>query len=272
MLGTRNILRACLDAEVDRVVVTGSFSAVGYDLDDMDRPGREDMPFWPFEEVLPYGRTKALVEHESLKACVEGLDVVIATSCAILGPNDYKPSRMGQTLLDYAHGRLPAYIPGGFDFVAAKDIVEGHVLAMKRGRTGQKYIISTQFLEVDEIMEIFEEVSGRPRPKLRLPGPVMAGVAEVATVVFDRFMPNVPRRFTPAAVRILSKRRHADTSKAQRELGYRPTSIRAAIHEAYADFARRGLVPARPGTVGTPVVTTEPSAPRAEEARAATGS
>ena len=272
VLGTRNILRACLDAEVDRVVVTGSFSAVGYDLDDMDRPGREDMPFWPFEEVLPYGRTKALVEHESLKACVEGLDVVIATSCAILGPNDYKPSRMGQTLLDYAHGRLPAYIPGGFDFVAAKDIVEGHVLAMKRGRTGQKYIISTQFLEVDEIMEIFEEVSGRPRPKLRLPAPVMAGVAEVATVVFDRFMPNVPRRFTPAAVRILSKRRHADTSKAQRELGYRPTSIRAAIHEAYADFARRGLVPARPGTVGTPVVTTEPSAPRAEEARAATGS
>ena len=86
-------------------------------LDDPEKPGNEDMPHWPFEEVLPYARTKVLVEHEALKACVEGLDVVIATSCAILGPNDYKPSRMGQTLLDFSHGRMPAFIPGGFDFV-----------------------------------------------------------------------------------------------------------------------------------------------------------
>jgi degradative hydroxymethylglutaryl-CoA reductase len=278
VLGTKHLLRACRDASVDRVVVTGSFSAVGYDLDDPQRAGNEDMPFWPFEDVLPYARTKVLVEHESLKACVEGLDVVIATSCAILGPHDYKPSRMGQTLLDYAHGKLPAYIPGGFDFVAARDIVEGHVLAMKRGRTGQKYIVSTQFAEVDELMDIFEEVTGRPRPRVRLPAPVMAGVAEVSSFVMNRFFPNVPQRFTPAAVRILSKRRHADTSKAQRELGYRPTSIRTAVHEAYADFARRGLVPARAGTVGAVASASEharaeskPHEGSREVARAATG-
>lgn len=272
VLGTKHLLRAAQEAGVDRVVVTGSFSAVGYDLDDPEKAGNEDMPFWPFEEVLPYARTKVLVEHEALKACVEGLDVVIATSCAILGPHDYKPSRMGQTLMDYAHGRLPAYIPGGFDFVAARDIVEGHVLAMKRGRKGQKYIVSTQFAEVDELMEIFEEVTGRARPRVRLPAPVMAGVAEVSSFVLNRFFPSVPQRFTPGAVRILSKRRHADTSKAQRELGYRPTSIRAAVHEAYADFARRGLVPARRGTAAMPERLAEKEPVRREKPRAAAGS
>ena len=103
-------------------VVTGSFSAIGYDPEDPQRPGHEDDVFYPFDEVLPYARTKVQVEHEVLKACVEGLDALVATSCAILGPNDYKPSRMGLTLVDYSHGRLRAYPPGGFDFVAARDL------------------------------------------------------------------------------------------------------------------------------------------------------
>ncbi len=243
VLGTANVLRAAREAGTERVVVSGSFSAVGYDRDDPSKSSDESMPFDPFEWHMPYGRTKSLVEHECLKAVADGQDVVIATSCAILGPWDYIPSRMGRTLIDFAHGKLRAYIPGGFDFVAARDIVEGHVLAMRRGRTGQKYIISTEFLSVDQIMDIFEEVTGRPRPKLRLPAPVMMGIASVSTFVLSRFFPKVPQRFTPSAVRVLQMQRHATTTKAQTELGYVPTSTRSAIHEAYADFARRGLVP-----------------------------
>jgi nucleoside-diphosphate-sugar epimerase/phytoene/squalene synthetase len=246
VLGTANLLRAAREAGTKRVVVSGSFSAVGYDEQDPSKPADESVPFYPFDEHLAYGRTKVQVEHEVLKAVAEGQDVVIATSCAVLGPWDYIPSRMGRTLMDFTHGRLRAYIPGGFEFVAAKDIVEGHVLAMKRGRTGQKYIISTEFLTVDEIMDIFEEVSGRPRPKLRLPAPVMMGVAHVTSFVLTNFFPSVPQRFTPGAVRILSMQRHADTTKAKTELGFQPSSIRQAIHEAYADFARRGLVPRTP--------------------------
>ena len=271
VLGTRHLLQACRDASIERVVVTGSFSAVGYDLDDLERPGNEDMPHWPFEAVLPYARTKVLVEHEALKACVEGLDVVIATSCAILGPNDYKPSRMGQTLLDFSHGRMPAFIPGGFDFVATTDIVNGHLLAMSRGRTGQKYIVSTQYLEVDELMAIFEEVTGRPRPRLRIPASVMLPVSEVSSTFLGTLFPNRPQRLTPGAVRILRKRRHADTTKAQRELGYVPGSVRDAVHQAYEDFARRGLVPARVsrGETAVPPKTTEAKA--SSTARVASG-
>ena len=191
VLGTRNLLRAALEAGVAKVVVTGSFSAVGY------HPGQasdESVPFNPFEPCLPYGMSKAAVEHECLKAYADGLPVVIATSCAILGPNDFKPSRMGRTLCDFASGKLHWYVPGGFEFVAARDMVQGHMLAMERGRPGQRYIFSTQFLTVDELMGIFEEVTGRPRPRLRLPGPLMAGLAHVSDFFLTRFFPRLPRR------------------------------------------------------------------------------
>ena len=246
VLGTRNLLAAARDAGVVRTVVTGSFSAVGYHLEDPSRPATEDVVIYPFDKKLPYARTKEMVEHECLKAVAEGQDVVIATSCAILGPADYKPSRMGRTLIDFTHGRIPAYIPGGFEFVSADDLCQGHVLAMHRGRSGQKYVFSTQFLTMDDIMEIFEEVSGRSRPTIKLPPMVMAGFAELSSRVMNTFFPNKPQRFTPGAVRILRQQRRADLTKARSELGYEATSIRKAVHDAYADFARRGLVPASP--------------------------
>lgn len=239
VIGTRNLLNAALTHGVKRVVVSGSLSAVG---SDPFRPSDETMPFYPFETLPPYSHTKAGVEHECLKAVVEGLEVVIATSCAILGPNDFKPSRMGKTLIDFAHGKLRAYIPGGFTFVSASDMVEGHVLAMEKGRPGQRYIFSTSFLTVDELMSIFEEITGRKRPWLRLPPPVMAGFAEVSSFVLTNFFPNKPQRFTPAAVRFLRMERKADCSKARRELGYEPTSIVQAIRDAYDCFVRRGVI------------------------------
>src|SRR5205823_8858262 len=140
------------------------------------QPSDETVPFNPFDKAMPYEKSKAGVEHECLKAVVEGQDVVVATSCAILGPNDFKPSRMGAVLRDFANGKLRAYIPGGFEFVAARDICAGHVLAMDKGRTGHKYIISSGFHTMDQIMGIMERVTGRKRP-VRLPAAVMAASA-----------------------------------------------------------------------------------------------
>jgi len=238
VIGTRNVLRAALAEGVTKVVVSGSLSAVGHTP---DRPTDETVPFNPFEKHLPYAFSKAGVERECLNAAVEGLPVVVAISCAILGPWDFKPSRMGRTLVDFANGRLRAYIPGGFEFVAARDIVEGHVLAMRKGRSGQRYIISTKFLTVDELLGIFERVTGRPRPP-RIPPGLMAAAAEVSSFVLTHFCPNVPQRFTPGAIRLLRMQRRADCSKARRELGYEPTRIEDAIQEAYDWHVERGAV------------------------------
>ena len=233
VLGTRNVLAAAAAAGVSRVVVTGSFSAVGHHP---DRPSDERDPFNPFAQALPYEKSKAAVEHECLKAVVEGLEVVIAISCAIVGPHDFKPSRMGRVLQDFARGRMAAYIPGGFEFVAARDIVQGHLLAMERGRPGQRYIFSTEFVTVDTLMQWMEEITGRPRPKLRLPPPLMAAIASVVSPVLSAVAPDRPQRLTPGAVHLLRLHRRADCSKARQELGYVPSSVKEALREAHAWF------------------------------------
>jgi len=233
VLGTRNVLAAAARAGVSRVVVTGSFSAVGHRP---DRPSDERDPFDPFAKALPYERSKAAVEHECLKAVADGQEVVIAISCAIIGPNDFKPSRMGRVIQDFARGRMPAYIPGGFEFVAARDIVQGHLLAMERGRPGQRYIFSTEFVTVDTLMGWLEEITGKPRPRLRLPPPVMAAIASVMSPLTSAFAPHRPQRLTPGAIHLLRMGRRADCTKAKQELGYSPTSVKEAVREAHEWF------------------------------------
>lgn len=240
--GTRHILAAAAEHGAAKVVVSGSLSATGYEP---DQSSHEDMPFYPFDRHLPYGFTKHLVEHHCLRAHADGLNVVVATSCAIVGPHDYVPSRIGRVLVDYAQGRLRAYIPGGFEFVSGHDIAEGHVLAMRKGRSGQKYIISTAYSSVDDLLGLFGEVTGRPKPRLRMPAPVMAAIAEVADRTWFRAFPNQPRRFTPAAVRLLTMRRRADHGKARMELGFQPTPLKHAVQAAYDDFLRRGVIAPR---------------------------
>jgi nucleoside-diphosphate-sugar epimerase len=238
VLGTRNLLRAALQNRVGRVVVSGSLSAVGHRT---DRPTDETEPFNPFESHLPYAVSKAAVEHECLKAVADGLDVVTAVSCAILGPHDFKPSRMGQVLIEYANGRLRVYFPGGFEFVAARDIVEGHILAMRKGRIGQRYIFSTEFMTLDALFDLYRDITGRPKPR-RLPPAMMMAAAEMAEFVYRYVRPGRCQLLTPAAVRLLRMGRRVDSGKAQRELGYRPTSIADAVREAYQWFVARGAI------------------------------
>ena len=248
VLGTRNLLQAALRSAVRRVVVSGSLSAVGHRS---DRPTDEAEPFNPFERHLPYAVSKAAVEHECLKAVADGLDVVIAISCAILGPNDFKPSRMGQVLIDYANGRLPAYIPGGFEFVAARDIVEGHVLAMRAGRTGQRYIFSSGFMTLDSLFDLYGELTGQPKPR-RLPPALMLAVAGIEESFSRIFLPGRRQLLTPGAVRLLRMGRRADCSKAKGELGYRPTAITDAVREAHRWLVARGAIAPPPVRGGTP--------------------
>lgn len=264
VIGTRNVLSAAREAGSKRVVVTGSFSAVGMDPSDSSAPSDETMSFYPFGRTMPYELSKVMVEHECLKAVADGLHVVIATCCAIVGGNDFLPSRLGRTLCAYANGKLPYYIDGGFEFVSASDIVQGHLLCMSRGLNGRKYIFSTEYLELDALLGLFAEASGVRNQVRKLPGPLMYAFSEVASYFLSRFRPDFPQRFTPGAIRLLRKRRHADLGRARRELGYRPGNIRDAVFEAYAFHYARGAIQ----NAGARV----PNAENGFAGRAATGS
>ena len=140
-------------------------------------------------------------------------------------------------MIDFARGKLPAYTTGG------RDIVNAHLLAMKKGRSGQVYTISSEFLTVPQIMKLFEKVTGKPRPMLCLPASMMAGVARVADVIMPQFIPAKQRYITSKAIKLVRMNQRADSSKAKQELGYQPTlSIEQAVVEAYTDFVARGAI------------------------------
>ncbi|MCY4300230.1 MAG: NAD-dependent epimerase/dehydratase family protein [Aestuariivita sp.] len=240
VIGTRNMLQAAREAEAGRVIVTGSFSAVGYNLDSPSRPSIESMPFFPMERTMPYERSKSQVEQECWYAAAKGQDVIVATCCAVVGPADFLPSRLGRTMCDYANGKLRAYVNGGFEFVAARDIVEGHILSMRYGKSGEKYIFSSEYKTISDILDLYEEVTGLPRPRRRIPANIMLAFSEMTSSYLSYFHPDFPQRFTPGAIRLLKKCRHANTEKARTQLGFKPTTIRDAVKEAYAFHYARG--------------------------------
>jgi nucleoside-diphosphate-sugar epimerase len=117
---------------------------------------------------MPYSRTKVLAEVEAFKAIADGLDVVIAISTGVCGPNDFLPSRTGGCSSTSRAASSANYIPGGYEAVTVDDLARGHVLAMERGRTGQRYTISTRYVEMEEMLGLFAEVTGK-RYKVRAP-------------------------------------------------------------------------------------------------------
>jgi nucleoside-diphosphate-sugar epimerase len=252
VIGTRNVARASLQNGVGRMVLTGSFSATGFDLDDPSKASDETVPFYPFGYAMPYAHTKALAEHQVLEAVADGLDAVIATSCGCIGPWDYLPSRMGGTICDYVNGKLRVYIDGGFMWIRAHDIARGHLLAMERGRKGQKYLFATEFMEISQIFDTVREVASVEHGMVKLPKEPVRMIAAIYSGTLARFFPKASQRLTPGSIAVLEMRRRVDYSKAARELGYRPTTLREGIAEACEFFVRERMIERARVVVGVP--------------------
>jgi dihydroflavonol-4-reductase len=237
--GTKAIMRAALTAGVQRVVHTSTIGTIGQPGD--SRLATEKMPFDHWETSSHYARSKYLGEVAAMGMCNLGLPVVVVNPCAPVGPGDLKPSSTGQRILDYLHGKWPSFVPGGINFVAVKDVAEGHVLAAEKGRLGERYILGHKDgnLMLEDFLRLMERVSGEPMPEPR----VAAGVSVVsrARSVLRLGKRAVARRtapvrdFRPAALT-------CDPSKAIGELGLPQTPLDVAFAEAVAWFREHGYV------------------------------
>jgi hopanoid-associated sugar epimerase len=238
--GTKHVLDAAERAGVARTVFCSSFGAVGHN----PSGGASDESFTvnPFETHLDYELSKAMAELEVHRAVHRGLDVRIVNPCGIVGAHDYKPSSVGQTILDFANRRMPAYVPGQFDFVAVDDVVAGHLLAMERGRPGERYILSGGPFTLDRILEHLSSLCGVPKPRLRIPPAVMLPIAHLSSALMSTLAPARPPRFTPGTIKILNGGKRADIGKARRELGFEPTGVLDAFTAAYEWFRARGQI------------------------------
>lgn len=239
VVGTRNLLEAARRAGVERFVHTSTVGALGLRANGC-RGADEETPVTLQEIIGHYKRSKFLAEREVLAAARTGFHAVIVNPSTPVGSRDIKPTPTGQLIVDFLNRRMPAYVETGLNLVDVEDVAAGHLLAMEKGRVGERYILGHQNLSLREILEILSEVSGLPAPKVRLPMPVALGLAAVSTGL-SRFTAKPPR-IPWEAVRMAGKKMYFDSSKAVRELGLPQHPVREALRKAVVWFRENGYV------------------------------
>ena len=234
--GTRNVVQACLRAGVRRLVHFSSVHA--YHQVPLDQPIDERRPLADVEGAMAYDRSKARGEAEVSAGVKQGLDAVIVNPGAVLGPHDYKPSPMGQLILDLCHRKIPALVAGGYDWVDVRDVVSGAMEAEKRGRCGEKYLLTGQWQSLRQLADLVADQSGVPAPRLVSPMWLAKLGAPVAQRI-TRFLGQRPK-FTPHSLSVLSGNSRFLHDKARRELDYKPRPLPETVAAAVDWFRTSG--------------------------------
>ncbi|MBC7926669.1 MAG: NAD-dependent epimerase/dehydratase family protein, partial [Bryobacteraceae bacterium] len=147
--GTRNLLEAARNAGVERVIYTSTVGCIG--VPDSGQPGDENQPVKLEDMTGAYKRSKFMAEQVALEFARSGFPVVVVNPTAPIGDHDFKPTPTGQVVLDFLKGKMPAYIDTGLNVVSAKDTAAGHILACERGQNGERYILGSENLTLQQI-------------------------------------------------------------------------------------------------------------------------
>ncbi|HEX2374656.1 MAG TPA: NAD-dependent epimerase/dehydratase family protein [Actinomycetota bacterium] len=233
--GTRRVLDAARRAGVRRVVHTSSAATLGGDgstfLDEKAGP--------PPEFTSHYARSK--YEGEQVALGYDAVEVVVVNPSSVQGPG--RTTGTASVFIGYLNGRLPFDLPARFGLCYTDDCVNGHLLAERKGRPGQRYVLNTDTLTNSEAIDLIAVISGLADRPRTLPLPVAMGVASVAETV-ARVRGRQPK-LCRESVRTLGHPHLYDGSRATRELGLRYTPVRQALEATVRWYVDKGLI-ARP--------------------------
>lgn len=236
--GTRNILCAAKAAGVERVVYTSSVGALGIPAN--GSPGTEETAVSLEDMVGHYKRSKFLAEEEARRfAREENLDVVIVNPSTPVGENDIKPTPTGRIVVDFLNGKLPAFVDTGLNVVDVRDVAAGHLLALDRGKAGERYILGSRDITLQGILQRLAEITGLKAPTRRIPYRVAYAAAWTDTLIFGKLLrrePHIPLE----GVKMARKFMYFDASKAVQELGLPQSPIEEALRRAVEWFRANG--------------------------------
>lgn len=232
--GTRNVIEA-VRAGGARLVYTSSVATIG-GMHDSALPDERSMPSGP--PPGPYKRSKWEAEELVRAEARRGLDVVIVNPTFPVGIGDVKPTPTGAMIRDFLDGRMPAYLDTGMNVVDVDDVAQGELLALARGRRGERYILGHANLTMRDLLEELAVVSGRKPPRFRMPHLLALGLAHADAFVMVRILGRPPR-IPLEGVRTARQFMFADCRRAVRELGLRQTPIREALAKAVRWFEER---------------------------------
>lgn len=234
--GTENVIEACLDSNVGRLVYMSSVHALaelpqGQLID-------ETAQISPNKVIGDYAKSKAKATLAVFDGITRGLDAVIVYPSGIIGPDSYSFSNMGQLFIDYIEGRIPILIDGTYDFVDVRDVVTGTISAAEKGITGDSFILSGYQITIKQLFAILSNLTGRKKPKLLLPNWLLKWFIPLATFIAKRSKKKPT--LTSYALYSLSSNSLFSHEKATEQLDFHPRHIARTIKDTINWYKKIG--------------------------------
>ncbi len=236
--GAGNVLSAATDAGVSKVVFTSSVAAIGIQRD--GSPITESTKYDLYSEGIGYMNCKYLAEKEASNHAEKGLPVVITNPSVVLGSGDIYLSSSGSVLW-FCKKKFPGYMDGTFNIIDVDDVAEGHLLAEKNGRPGERYILANENVDVQGYFSLLEKITGIPAPRIKIPYVLAYSTAFLLERVFHLRFPNYST-LDIDSIKLSKFNWHADNSKAVRELGLKTRPIEQTIRETVDWFRQNGYL------------------------------
>lgn len=236
--GVKNVVNACKATGVKRLIHTSSFHA--HKQEPLDEPLDESRALLDTGSYPPYDHSKAEGEKIVRAAIKDGLDAIIINPGGMLGPNDFKPSYFGNTLLSIAKGKSPAMVKAGLSWVDIRDVAEGMIRACEGAEPGSKYILSGHWVTLKWVAQQVASITGVHPPRITLPMWV-AKLSAPWAMYSDRIKGKRPS-FTPISLKELQSNPNISHEKATRELGYEPRPLEKSIADTIEWFQSHGFL------------------------------
>jgi len=236
--GTRIVMEAALAEGIEKIVYTSSVATLkpiaGQAADETSRHDEKSA-------IGAYKKSKVaaerLVEHLVAK---HDLPATIVSPSTPIGPRDVKPTPTGRILVEAASGRMPAYVDTGLNLVHVEDVADGHLLALDKGRIGERYVLGGQNASLAEMLGHIARLSDRRPPRLNLPRAPLYPLAYAAEA-FAALTGKEPF-VTVDALKMSEHHMFFSSAKAERELGYRARPYAEALEDALVWFRQAGYL------------------------------
>ena len=240
--GTRSLLEGARKQGVRRVVHTSSVATMGFTSGSNNgNIADEQSPVGIGDMIGHYKRSKFMAEQVAVDAAKSGVDVVIVNPTTPIGERDIKPTPTGRIVLDFLKRKFPAYVETGLNLVDATECARGHIQALEKGRSGERYILGGENLTLKQILDRLAAITGLKSPTLKLPYVFAFATGVVDEMVTGRLLGREPRA-TIDAVRMGRKMMFVSSAKAERELGWRTVPVDGALRRSVDWFRGNAYV------------------------------
>jgi dihydroflavonol-4-reductase len=230
VIGTRNLVQAAAQAKVTRIVVTSSVLAVGVNREKY--PLDESADWKQHRFSFPYAEIRREAEQAALAMASPELSVITVCPSFTLGPDDYASAPANKLIKAIIAGKLPIKVQVGFGCLDVRDFADGMLRVAEHGRSGQRYILNSHNVMIDDFLEQAAWIAGTKPPSWTLPA-WLANLL-VATIEFMSKLKGKPSPLTRSVLQIINRYAWYDATRARTELGWKPRPLADTLTDTIA--------------------------------------